>query len=120
MDLQTLLGGFLSFLTGTVIPFLLVIATLVFVWNVVRYFIIGGANEDSQEKARSLALWGILAFVLIVSLWGIVMLISNGLGLDNRPVTPDYMCKKGGSVFCTSGNSNSTDGVDPRSVEDRV
>ncbi len=95
MDLQTLLGGFLDFLTGTIIPFLLVIATLVFVWNVVRYFIIGGANEDSQEKARSLALWGILAFVLIVSLWGIVTLVVNGLGLDNRSIAPDYMCDKG-------------------------
>lgn len=95
MGLQTLLAGFLDFLTGTVIPFLLVIATLFFVWNVTRYFIIGGANEESREKARQLALWGILAFVLITSLWGIVMLVVNGLGLDNRSIAPDYMCENG-------------------------
>ena len=95
MDLQTLLLGFLDFLTGTIIPFLLVIATLFFVWNVTRYFIIGGANQEAQEKARSFALWGILAFVFIVSLWGIVMLVVNGLGLDNRSIAPDYMCENG-------------------------
>ena len=100
MDLQTLLLGFIAFITGTIIPFLLVIATLVFVWNAVRYFVIGGANEESQEKARQLALWGVLAFVLIVSLWGIVMLISNGLGLDNRGIVPDYMCGKNSFLDC--------------------
>jgi hypothetical protein len=120
MDLQTLLVGFLSFLTDTIIPFLLVIATLFFVWNVVRYFIIGGASEESQEKARQLALWGILAFVLIVSLWGVVRLFVNGLELDNRSIAPDYMCEKGLGGNCRDtldidGKSNSTDGFTPNS-----
>jgi hypothetical protein len=103
MDLQTLLEGFLGFLTGTVIPFLLVIATLMFVWNMTRYFIFGSTKAGNKEKhtasgretARKYALWSIFAFVFIVSLWGIVTIIVNGLGLDNRSIAPDYMCENG-------------------------
>ncbi len=95
MDLQTLLANILKFLNTTIIPLLMAIAFLVFIWNIARYFIIGGANEESQEKARSLALWGIAAFVVMISLWGIVNLFVNGLGLKNDPITPDYMELKG-------------------------
>ncbi|MFA6270986.1 MAG: hypothetical protein WC657_07315 [Candidatus Paceibacterota bacterium] len=97
MNIQTLLGKILTFLNGTIIPFLMAIAFLVFIWNVVRFFIIGGGNEEEQEKAKSLATWGIMAFVIIVSLWGIVKMLVDGFGFGSpRPITPDYMCSKDG------------------------
>ncbi len=95
MNIQTLLTEILKFLNGTIVPFLLGIAFLVFIWNVARYFIIGGANEESQEKARSLALWGIATFVIIVSLWGIVNLFTKTIPRSNSPITPDYMESRG-------------------------
>jgi|GEM_PF-1625336 len=96
MNIQTLLININEFLNTTIVPFLLSVAFLVFIWNVTRYFIIGGSNSDAQEKARSLALWGITAFVVILSLWGIVNLLVAGFGLGNRgAVIPDYMERKG-------------------------
>lgn len=95
MDIQTLLGNILTFLNGVIVPFLMAVAFFVFLWNATRYFIIGGANEDDQEKARSLATWGIMAFVVITSLWGIVNLLVVGLGWNKEsPVTPDYLQSK--------------------------
>ena len=110
MILQTLLLGILSFLNGTVVPFLLAIAFLVFIWNVFRYFIVGGENEESQGQARSLALWGIGAFVIIVSIWGIVNLLVSGFGFGRTgAITPDYMCDKAGGN-CVGGGSNNSSG----------
>lgn len=91
MNIQTLLTGILNFLDKTVVPFLLAIASLVFLWGIARYFIFGGANGESQEKGKSLAMYGIIGFVVILSLWGIVNLLVSGLGLRNEPITPDYM-----------------------------
>ena len=95
MNIQTLLTNILTFLNGTIVPFLLAVATFIFIWNALRYFVLDGSNEESQQKARSLAFWGIGAFVIIVSLWGVVNLIVNGLGFA-RPVsiTPDYIDSK--------------------------
>ena len=97
MDLQTLLLMILDFLNGTIIPLIFAIAVLFFLWNATRYFIIGGANEDDQEKARRLAVWGILAFVVITALWGIVALISGSLDVGRiNFIEPDYRCEKRG------------------------
>ena len=99
MDLQTFLTNILKFIDGTIVPFLLAIAFLVFIWNATRFFIFAGGDEKEHEKAKSLALWSISAFVVIVSLWGIVNLLVTGFGLGGSDsVTPDYMgIKNGGS-----------------------
>lgn len=114
MDLQTFLTNIALFLNNTIMPFIMALAGFVFIWNAARYFIIGGANPDDQEKARTLALWGILAFVFIVSLWGIVKLMVGGLNLGNtnQPVVPDYMASKGVSYPSQSQSGTSPTAAD--------
>jgi predicted PurR-regulated permease PerM len=97
MNIQSYLISFAEFLSDVFLPFLIALAGFMFLWNVFRYFILGGANEESQRKAKTLALWGIGAFVLVLSLWGIVNLIVGGLNLGNTPITPDYLQAKGQS-----------------------
>ncbi len=114
MDLQAYLILFLNVLEKTVFPFILAIAFLVFMWNVVHYFIINGQNSDAHEKARSLAIWGISAFVVVSGIWGILNIFTTMLGLNNNVVTPDYIeykkIKKSESeVFETSGSKSITD-----------
>ena len=94
MTLQKFLADLLAFGNSVVIPLLFSLAFLFFIWNAARYFIIGGANPEEQKKAKSLALWGIIAFVLMVSVWGIVNLFVEGLGIDfqaQQPPCPDYL-----------------------------
>ena len=80
------------FFSGVLIPFLLGIAFLFFVINVFRYFIVGGANQESKEKAKSLATYGVLAFVIIIVFWGIINLLSSSLGFDKcKSVESDYV-----------------------------
>ena len=81
-SLQTMLVSILKFLNSTFIPFLMGIAFLFFIINVVRFFIIGGHNEDGQEKAKRLAIYGVAAFVMIITFWGIVNLFASSIGLD--------------------------------------
>ena len=83
-----------GFINNTLIPILLAIAFLVFIIGAVRFFLLAGdGNEEGKKKGRSLMLAGIIGFVVIVSIWGIVALIANGLGLNddtlnNIPNTP--------------------------------
>lgn len=91
MNLQTFLINISKFLNDTLVPSLLALATLVFLWNVAKYFIMEGGNEEAHEKARSYAIWGIAAFVVIVSLWGIVNLLVRGLGFQGNEQSGDYM-----------------------------
>lgn len=81
-----------EFINDTLIPLILAVALLVFLFNTARYFIISGSEEGSRARARQLALYAIFAFVLIVSIWGIVNMIVGGLRLNyDGPVVPDYI-----------------------------
>ncbi len=79
-----------KFLNSYVIPLLMAIALLFFMWGIVKYFIISGASSEGREQGKSLLLWGILAFVFMVSIWGIVRVVSSAMGTNNNLVCPDY------------------------------
>lgn len=90
----------ISFFNNIVIPMLFAVAILFFLINATRYFVIGSGNESERAKARMLATYGILAFVFIVAIWGIVGIITTSFGLipagGSQPnLCPDYM-----SAFC--------------------
>lgn len=93
MGLQTWLLPFIKFLSDTLVPFLVALALLFFLWNLVRYAIIGGANKEDREKARTLMLWGITALFVILFVWGIVNLFTRMFGFQDvtDPITPDYI-----------------------------
>ncbi len=85
-DIGTALGNILSFIDNVVIPFILSIGFLVFVWGMFKYFIQGGANDEAKESGKSLILYAIAGYVVILAFWGIVNIISNGLGISNQSI----------------------------------
>ncbi len=87
-----------QFFNWVVIPVLFGIAFLFFVINAIRFFVIEGASEDGQEKAKSLMLYSLAAFVFLIIFWGVVELLTTSLGLyGERPVCPDYLAGMPGS-----------------------
>lgn len=81
-----------QFLSEVVIPFLLGIAFLIFVINMVRYFIIGGHDEANHTKARAQVIYSLAAFILIFIFWGVIEMLTLSLGLDDNPAPcPDYL-----------------------------
>ena len=89
--IQEYIPAFIEFFNTTLIPFLFGIAFLIFVVNVVRYFIVGAANENDRGNARMLALYTVVAFVTLILFWGVVNLIAVSTGLGGcSPIQSDY------------------------------
>lgn len=99
--IQTLLSNVLQFISKSVIPFLFGLAFLFIVINVFRYFILKGADEEGQKKAKSLIVYGVAAFVFLATFFGIVNLLSKSTGLEGKSAPEaDYMTRPGsGSLF---------------------
>ena len=84
-EVDTFITDTSGFINDILIPILLAVAFLVFIIGVARYFLAAGEDtEGSRKQGKSLMLWGVFAFVVIVSIWGIVTLIANGLDLDSE------------------------------------
>ena len=67
------------------------VAFLVFVWGIVEFiFNIGNyENADkSREAGKKKMIWGVAGLFLIVSVWGIVSIISTTLGVDPIDIKP--------------------------------
>ena len=83
---ELLLKNILRFTNDVLIPFIIGIGFLVFVWGMFRYFIFGGADEDAKKEGKSLMIYATLGFVLIIVFWGIINLLTSSTGLENKPL----------------------------------
>ena len=82
--MQKLFQNIPQFIDTTLIPFLFGMAFLVFVYNVIRYFIIGATNDKDRENAKNLAIYSVAAFVFLIIFWGIVNMLNSSLGLQGK------------------------------------
>jgi len=83
---QDLLANILTFTNTVLIPFIIGIGFLVFVWGMFKYFIAGGANDDAKEQGKSLMIYATLGFLLIIVFWGVVNLLANSTGLQGENI----------------------------------
>lgn len=79
---EVLLRNILDFTNSVLIPFIIGIGFLVFVWGMFKYFIVGGANDDAKEQGKSLMIYATLGFLLIIVFWGVVNLLTESTGLE--------------------------------------
>ena len=83
---QDLLVNILEFSNTTLIPFIIGIGFLFFVWGMFQYFIAGGANEESKQKGKSLMINATIGFVVIIIFFGIINLLTNSTGLEGETI----------------------------------
>ncbi|MDP2816114.1 MAG: pilin [Rectinemataceae bacterium] len=62
---------------GSVVPLVYALAFLLFIFGMVRFFFFGG--EENREKGKTFMIWGIIGFVVMFSVWGIVRLLLTAL-----------------------------------------
>jgi hypothetical protein len=88
-SLQTLITGIGVVINEFLIPFILALAFLIFVFNAYRFFILGGSTEDGRENAKNLAIYSVIAFTFIAIFWGLVNFFIGTIGLNNDPCEND-------------------------------
>jgi hypothetical protein len=80
----------ITFINETAIPLIFAFGLLAFIWGMFRYFILGGAHEESRAKGLALMWHSILGFVMMVVIIAIVNLIAGGV-LDGMGMPNDTL-----------------------------
>lgn len=68
-------------ISRSIIPLLFAIALLVFIYGVVKY-VIAGDGSDDREEGRWFMIYGIVGLFVMVSVWGLVGLVSNSVDIS--------------------------------------
>ena len=79
-DLLSMIYDFINAL----IPFIIALAVLLFIIGVFQY-VTAGDDAEKQKSGRGKIIWGIVAIAVMVSVWGLVGLLTEQLSLDNAP-----------------------------------
>lgn len=73
---------FTCLITGSIIPLLMSIATIMFIWGVIQY-VINAEDSAKREEGRSFIIWGIIGLFVLVSIWGIIKLLTGTFGFNS-------------------------------------
>jgi TM2 domain-containing membrane protein YozV len=70
----------LTNIANAMIPFLLAVAVVVFIYGVIRFILANGAED--KALARNYIIYGIIGIAVIVSLFGLITLLQGAVGIN--------------------------------------
>ena len=82
------IGGILGLLSkandliNRLIPFIIALTVLIFLWGIFK-FVISGGDGEARKEAQGYIIWGVVALFVMVSVWGLVNILVRSVNLDN-------------------------------------
>lgn len=67
-------------LLTTVVPILIILGVIYFVWGVITYVIADDA--EAKKSGRDRIIFGIIGLAVIVTVWGLVKILTTTFGID--------------------------------------
>ena len=78
-------GAFvISTINNVIVPVLFAIAFIVFLIGAFDTFILGANSEDVKTKGKNLMLWSLIGFFVMVSIWGLVNILTGTISFGNN------------------------------------
>lgn len=85
-------------LTKWIIPILITLGVIYFIWGVLQ-FILGG--EEAKKDGKSKMLNGLIGLFVIIAFWGIIALVTSTFGVGPTQITDEQIpCIPGPGVIC--------------------
>ncbi len=72
---------------NVILELLIAFAVIYIVINVVRFIM---ADAEKRAEVRTSILWGIVGLAIIVSIWGLVRILTNTFRVDNNAPINQY------------------------------
>ena len=86
---QNLAGYITCTIKNSIIPFIFALALAVFVWGVVKYFIINADEEAKRTEGKQFMIWGLVALTVMLCVWGLVSILGGTFGF-NTSIIPQF------------------------------
>lgn len=67
---------------NAVVPVLIALGVVYFVWGVITYVI--ASDEEAKKSGRNRIIYGIIGLAVIVAVWGLVRILTNTFGISNN------------------------------------
>lgn len=86
-------------LLNYIIPVLIAIGVVYFIWGVVQYTM--STDDEAKKGARSKIIQGLIGLFVIVSFWGIINVFTNTFGVGPvKGPTPPCIENPAAGIYC--------------------
>jgi hypothetical protein len=85
---QSLAQFTINIINTIVVPLIFAVAFIVFIIGIFQTFILGRGDEEATGKGKSLMIWGLVGFFVMVSVWGLVNILIGTFNLNSE--VPNY------------------------------
>ena len=72
----------LYIINAILVPVLFAVAFIMFLYGIANAYIFSHGDATKVAEGHKLILWGIIAFVVMISVWGLVNVVANTFGLS--------------------------------------
>ena len=80
MTLRDIVVGTVKELSEYFIILIASASVIVFLWGIVKY-IARGDSDEARKTGRTFMMWGIIGFVVMFGVWGLVAILQNTFGV---------------------------------------
>lgn len=87
----------INVINNILVPVIFAIAFIVFLWGAFQAFIIGASSDEAKDKGKNLMLWGLIGFFVMISIWGLVNILTGTVQFGNN-VAPSTVPTSGVNV----------------------
>jgi hypothetical protein len=87
-------------INNSVIPILFALATVLFIWGVIKFFFINVDEEAKRAQGKQFMIWGIVALAVMLSMWGLVNVLRNTFNINTGSILPQ-VTPPGNSTGCS-------------------
>lgn len=99
LTIQQLVTKYIVKGANYIVVLLIGMTVLVFMYGLMKYMFKGRESDAARTEGRKLMLWGIIGIFVMISVWGLVGILSNTLGHTSNAIPQ----------FRTTGTTGSTD-----------
>ena len=86
-DLSSAGSLIIDTINNVLVPVIFAVAFIFFLYGAFQTFIVGANNDEAKEKGKNLMLYGLIGFFVMVSVWGLVNILTGSVILENSGPT---------------------------------
>lgn len=75
-------------INSVLVPVIFALAFIVFLWGVFKKYIWSHGDPEAVKEGHQLILWGLIGFVVMISIWGLVNVVANTFNLYGYRAPP--------------------------------
>jgi hypothetical protein len=84
--IQEIVTSYIIKASNYAVVFLVGLTVLVFMYGLMKYMFKGASSDTARTEGRKLMLWGVIGIFVMVSVWGLVGILSNTIGHQSTAV----------------------------------